>query len=212
MRSLKMGMLLLLFTAVPAIAKDKKNKNQLTLEEQEFVTVLRENPMKIYIESDEAVDSSPRNYFDKQALKIISRPEIAQRMTAQCAGPHGVLCQVTIKKEAADYIIMFAAGQGAGSKNWSWVTFENETGLQVWNGQAVFFDNAIKDAVQASGEHMYKKYGQRKLRDKYAPPPKPAEEKPEQLEKPDSGGAHLQDSIIEIREQVRREEERRRNG
>jgi hypothetical protein len=193
---------LLLVVAVPAIAKDKKNKNEVTEEQQHFVSWLSENPMKIYIESDEPVDASPRNYFDKQALKIISRPEIAQRMANQCALPGGgTLCQVTIKKESADYVVMFAAGQGSNSRNWSWVVFENNDGIQIRNGQTVFFDNAVKDALVASGEHLYAKYKQEKppneyekLRDKYAPPPKPAEEKREQPEKP-TGGAHLQEYL-----------------
>jgi hypothetical protein len=103
---------------------------------------LQSSPLKLYIESEEPVDARPRNYFDKQATKIISRPEIAQRVTVMCNGT----CAVTIKKDAADFVLMFAAGQGSGSKNWVWTAYENEGGLAIGTGETMWFDNAIKDA------------------------------------------------------------------
>lgn len=130
--------------SVSAFSREKKTEFGTPLD-KELVAELIVSPFKVYIESEEP-GYAPAGYFEKQAAwKIISRPEIAQRVSIMCEN----VCQVTIKKEAADYIVMFAAGQGAGSKNWSWITYENDGGVEVKNGQTLVFNNAIKDALLA---------------------------------------------------------------
>lgn len=73
---------------------------------------------------------------------IISAPEIASRFSQICPN-----CQVTIKKDSADYVATFAASQTAYSKPWSWAVYENEGGALLQKGETRLFNNAIKDAA-----------------------------------------------------------------
>src|SRR6266700_2898557 len=61
---------------------------------------------------------------------VISSPEIAQRFGLACRQ-----CRITIKKDAADYIAVFAESGTYGSKSWSWAVNENEEGLLLQKGE-----------------------------------------------------------------------------
>src|SRR5437867_4688833 len=71
---------------------------------------------------------------------VVSSPEIAQRFGSACPG-----CRITIKKDAADYVAVFAESGTYGSKSWSWAVYENEEGLLLRKGETALFNNSIKD-------------------------------------------------------------------
>jgi hypothetical protein len=102
---------------------------------------------KVFIESENPGYSKPK-YWDKEPSKIISLLEIIDRFQKTCHD-----CQVTIKKEAADYVVAFAASQGWNKKNWSWTVYENKEGMVLKKGETSVFNNSIKDAVMALSLH-----------------------------------------------------------
>ena len=102
----------------------------------------KEGP-KVFIDS---VPYAPGVYT---GASIVSAPEIASRFQAICPP-----CRVTIKKETADYVVMFAATQAQESGgHWSWAAFENKDGLLLSKGETVLFNNSIKDAANTIWAH-----------------------------------------------------------
>jgi hypothetical protein len=63
-------------------------------------------------------------------------------------------CRITIKKETADYVVVFAASQTYGSKRWSWVAYENKEGLLLGKGETTLFNVSIKDAAEVILHHF----------------------------------------------------------
>src|SRR5438876_11834953 len=69
---------------------------------------------------------------------VVSSPEIAQRFGAACRQ-----CRITIKKDAADYVAVFAESGTYGSKSWSWAVYENGEGLLLRKGETALFNNSV---------------------------------------------------------------------
>jgi hypothetical protein len=98
---------------------------------------------KVFIDS---VAYAPGVY---SGASIISAPEIASRFQTICPP-----CRVTIKKESADYVVVFAAAQAQGSSGrWSWAAYENKDGLLLRKGDTFLFNHSIKDAANTIWAH-----------------------------------------------------------
>ena len=107
------------------------------------LSALAQDGPKVFIDSVENV----RGAYTGAA--IISAPEIAERFQATCR-----TCRITIKKESADYIVVFAAVQSQESSGrWTWVAYENKDGLLLRKGNTLVFDNSIKDVAALISAH-----------------------------------------------------------
>jgi hypothetical protein len=105
---------------------------------------------KVFIDA-ERHSTRTVNYFSGSNASIISTPEIIKRLSVCCP-----TCRISIKKESADYVLVFAAGESFGSKPWQWMAYENAEGLMVAKGQTKLFNNSIKDSANAIMTHWSK--------------------------------------------------------
>jgi hypothetical protein len=106
-------------------------------------TVLHDCPAERWVKATSRVGAR------ESRASIISAPEIVSRFQAVCPA-----CRITIKKESADYIVVFAATQAQESGGrWSWAAYENKDGLLLRQGETVLFNNSIKDAANLIWAH-----------------------------------------------------------
>jgi len=95
------------------------------------------------------IDSVPYAKGNYTGASIISSTEIVDRLQAYCP-----TCRITIQKESADYIVVFAAIQAAESNaRWNWAVYENKEGLLLKRGDTIQFNNTVKDSAGVIRAH-----------------------------------------------------------
>ena len=95
------------------------------------------------------IDSVPYAKGNYSDASIISSTEIADRFKTYCP-----TCRITIQKESADYVIVFAAQQaGETIGRWNWALYENREGLLLKSGSTLLFNNSIKDSTSLMMAH-----------------------------------------------------------
>ncbi|MDR1728168.1 MAG: DUF2846 domain-containing protein [Acidobacteriota bacterium] len=97
------------------------------------------------------IESVPYIQGKYSGASIVSAPEIANRFSIICRA-----CGVTIKKDQADYVVVFATEQSGEGAQWVWTVYENKDGMLLENGKTIVFNNSIKDAVNVIKKHWTK--------------------------------------------------------
>ena len=95
------------------------------------------------------IDSVPYAKGNYTGASIISNNEIVDRFLAYCP-----TCRVTIQKESADYVLVFAAAQAAEARgHWNWTVYENKEGMLLKMGETIQLNNSIKDSASLIKAH-----------------------------------------------------------
>jgi len=78
----------------------------------------------------------------------ISMPEATSRFQAVC-----VDCQLTIRKDVAEYLVVVAKSNDSSGEQWLWTVYENAEGMLLQQGQTEQLDDSFGDAAKSIMEN-----------------------------------------------------------
>ena len=74
----------------------------------------------------------------------ITMPEATSRFQAVC-----VDCQLTIRKDVAEYLVVVAKNSDSSGEQWLWTVYENVEGMLLQQGQTGLLDDSFGDAAKS---------------------------------------------------------------